>query len=101
MGTEELTRRLKLVEGQVRGLQKMVEEQRDCEIIITQLIAARAALDRVGLMIAQGFLRDCLEAPGGAVPPARMGRVIELFFTRFSVPAQEVDPPLATTVDLT
>jgi len=96
MGTEELTRRLKLVEGQVRGLQKMVQEQRDCEIILTQLIAARSALDRVGLMMAQSFLRECLEGPSGAVPPARMGRVIELFFTRFSVPAEEADPPPAT-----
>ena len=47
MGTEEITNRLKRVEGQVRGLQRMVDEHRDCEAILTQLMAARAALDRV------------------------------------------------------
>ncbi len=68
MGTEEITNRLKRVEGQVRGLQRMVEEQRDCEAIMTQLMAARAALDSVGLRVAENF--------------------VQLVFSRFSVPVE-------------
>ena len=64
---EEITRRLKRVEGQIRGLQRMVEDERDCEAVLTQLMAARAALDRVGLLIAGDFLRDCAWNPDGSL----------------------------------
>lgn len=45
---------LRRLEGQVRGLQRLVEEQSECRDIVTQLAAAKGALDRVGfrLMIA-------------------------------------------------
>lgn len=47
--------RLRRVEGQLRGLQRLVAEDRDCLEIAQQLTAARAALDRVGhLLIASG-----------------------------------------------
>ena len=86
MGTEEITNRLKRVEGQVRGLQRMVEEQRDCEAILTQLMAARAALDRVGLLVAENFVQECLMTDDGDLARQRVGRVLELVFSRFSVP---------------
>ena len=87
MGTEEITNRLKRVEGQVRGLQRMVEEQRDCEAILTQLMAARAALDRVGLLVAESFVQECVMTAEGDLARQRVGRVLELVFSRFSVPA--------------
>ncbi len=87
MGTEEITNRLKRVEGQVRGLQRMIEERRDCEAILTQLMAARAALDRVGLLVAETFVQDCLMTAEGDLARERVGRVLELVFSRFSVPA--------------
>jgi DNA-binding FrmR family transcriptional regulator len=87
MGTEEITNRLKRVEGQVRGLQRMVEEQRDCEAILTQLMAARAALDRVGVLVAESFVQECLATDDGELARQRVGRVLELVFSRFSVPA--------------
>jgi DNA-binding FrmR family transcriptional regulator len=89
MGTEEITNRLKRVEGQIRGLQRMVEEQRECEAILTQLMAARAALDRVGLLVAENFVRECLLTADGDVARQRVGRVLELVFSRFSVPVVE------------
>jgi DNA-binding FrmR family transcriptional regulator len=52
--------RLRRVEGQIRGLQRMVDERRDCSEIVTQLSAARAALDRVGNVIVSSGLRGCL-----------------------------------------
>jgi DNA-binding FrmR family transcriptional regulator len=93
---DKISRRLKRVEGQVRGLQRMVEEQRDCEAILTQLMAARAALDQVGLLMADRFVRDCLTDEDGAVARDRAGRVLQLIFSRFSVPVvQEPYPTLS------
>jgi DNA-binding FrmR family transcriptional regulator len=91
MGTEEITNRLRRVEGQIRGLQRMVEEQRECEAILTQLMAARAALDRVGLLVAESFVQECLLTAEGDVARQRVGRVLELVFSRFSVPVAEQD----------
>jgi DNA-binding FrmR family transcriptional regulator len=93
MGTEEITARLRRIEGQIRGLQRMVEEQHDCEAILTQLMAARAALDRVGLMVADNFVQECVLTAEGAVARQRVGRVLELVFSRFSVPTAEDNIP--------
>jgi len=54
-----LVLRLKRVEGQLRGIQKLLEEEADCEKVAQQLAAARKALDKtffamVGCVIAQG-----------------------------------------------
>lgn len=58
--TADVTARLRRIEGQMRGLQKMLEEKRDCAEVIQQLTAARAALDRVGNVIVTSGLRGCL-----------------------------------------
>ena len=89
MQTEEIMNRLKRVEGQVRGLQRMIDDQRDCEAILTQLMAARAALDRVGLLIAENFVRECVLTDDPALARQRVNRVLELVFSRFSVPTIE------------
>jgi DNA-binding FrmR family transcriptional regulator len=94
MGTAEITNRLKRVEGQIRGLQRMVENQRDCEAILTQLMAARSALDRVGLLVADNFVQQCLTTTDEDLARERVGRVLELVFSRFSVPViEEEDYP--------
>ncbi|OTA40581.1 MAG: BCR family protein, partial [Symbiobacterium thermophilum] len=51
---EGILARLKKIEGQVRGLQRMVEEDRYCVDILNQLAAVEAALNRVGLMLLEG-----------------------------------------------
>ena len=57
----KLTHRLKRAEGQIRGVQKMIEEEKECIDIVTQLSAARSSIDRVmGLLVAENF-RKCLE----------------------------------------
>ena len=89
MGTAEITNRLKRIEGQIRGLQRMVEEQRDCEAILTQLMAARAALDRVGQLIAENWLHECVLTADGELAHQRIGRMLELVFSRFSIPTVE------------
>lgn len=92
MGTEEITNRLRRIEGQIRGLQRMVEEQRECEAILTQLMAARAALDRVGLLVAENYVQECILTSDGDLTRQRVGRVLELVFSRFSVPVVEESP---------
>lgn len=55
----KLIHRLKRLEGQVRGLQKMVEEERDCQEILTLLSGIRSALDATGDMILSNYLQKC------------------------------------------
>lgn len=57
--------RLRRIEGQVRGLQRLVEEETDCEKFLTQLSAARAALDKVGLIVISKNMKQCLSGLAG------------------------------------
>ena len=56
---EAVFKRLKRIEGQIRGLQKMVAEERECESIITQLAAVRSAIDSVGALVLNNFIKIC------------------------------------------
>jgi len=58
--TARILNRLRRVEGQARGLQRMIEEGRSCEEVLTQLAATKAALDRVGILLISLKMRDCL-----------------------------------------
>jgi DNA-binding FrmR family transcriptional regulator len=62
--TARLLNRLRRVEGQARGLQRMIEEGRSCEEVFTQLSATKAALDRVGVMLISLKMRSCLMEEG-------------------------------------
>jgi len=57
---EELLKRLRRLEGQTRGIQKMVEEDRWCPDILQQIAAVRAALDKVALGLASGHVQHCM-----------------------------------------
>jgi DNA-binding FrmR family transcriptional regulator len=61
----KLVNRLRRVEGQARGLQRMIEEGRPCEEIFTQLAATKAALDRVGMLLISLKMKECLEEDAG------------------------------------
>lgn len=56
----DLLPRLRRIEGQVRGITRMVEERRYCIDIIQQLTAARKALDQVSLKIMNGHINSCV-----------------------------------------
>jgi DNA-binding FrmR family transcriptional regulator len=65
---DQLLARLKRVEGQVRGIEKMVEDDRYCIDVLTQISAAQAALDKVALGLLDGHARHCVvggHAEGG------------------------------------
>jgi DNA-binding FrmR family transcriptional regulator len=56
---EVLLNRLKKIEGQVRGIEKMIEGGRDCESIITQLGAVRSAIESVGGLLLRNYMKIC------------------------------------------
>lgn len=78
--TARLLNRLRRVEGQARGLQRMIEEGRSCDEIFTQLAATKAALDRVGVLLISLKMRDCLlEDCTDPASPAAVERALEAF----------------------
>jgi DNA-binding FrmR family transcriptional regulator len=59
-----LIKRLHRIEGQVRGIERMVEEDRYCIDILTQIAATRAALDGVALKVLEDHVRHCVREGG-------------------------------------
>jgi DNA-binding FrmR family transcriptional regulator len=75
---EQLLNRLSRVEGQVRGVRKMVEEDRYCMDVLTQVSAVQAALDKIALGLLDGHARVCMQGEGGGAPDDPEERVDEL-----------------------
>jgi DNA-binding FrmR family transcriptional regulator len=59
--SDDVLKRLRRLEGQIRGLQRMIDEGSECRDIVTQLAAARGALDRVGFKL----MASALSCPDG------------------------------------
>jgi DNA-binding FrmR family transcriptional regulator len=60
---KDISNRLKRVEGQVRAVERMVTEGRDCREVITQLTAATKAMEQAGFVLIAAGLTWCLEDP--------------------------------------
>lgn len=60
---DDLIKRLRRVEGQVRGLQQMLLDGRECRDVVTQLSAARKALDQAGFKLVASGLTYCIDNP--------------------------------------
>ena len=60
-GKAGLARRMSRVEGQVRGIARMIEEDRYCIDILTQVAAVRSALDAVGVALLEHHLHGCVQ----------------------------------------
>lgn len=58
-----LQKRLRRVEGQVRGIQQMLTDSRDCRDVVTQIAAANKALEQIGFVLIAAGLTWCLEDP--------------------------------------
>lgn len=61
--SDEVLNRLRRAEGQLRGVQRLLEEGADCKAVVTQLTAAQAALHRAGLRLMAAGMRQCLSDP--------------------------------------
>lgn len=60
-GKEDIIQRLRKVEGQVKGIQRMINEDKYCVDILVQIAAVRAAINKVGVMVFDNYTRKCLE----------------------------------------
>ncbi|MBD8028012.1 metal-sensitive transcriptional regulator [Ureibacillus sp. Re31] len=62
---DKIKNRIKRLEGQLRGIMKMMEEGKDCKSVITQLSAVRSGVDRsIGLIVSQNLINCIREAEG-------------------------------------
>ncbi len=52
--------RLRRLEGQIRGLQSMIESGQECEAVLTQVMAAKSALNQVGLHVIGHAMKHCM-----------------------------------------
>jgi DNA-binding FrmR family transcriptional regulator len=74
-GKDQLLKRLRRIEGQVRGLQRMVESETYCIDVLTQISAATKALQAVALELLEDHLAHCVadaSRQGGAVGEAKV-----------------------------
>ena len=63
---EQLLKRLARVEGQVRGVSRMLEEDRYCIDVLTQIEAAQQALNKIALGLVDDHVRNCMRGGQGA-----------------------------------
>ena len=69
---DQLTKRLRRIEGQVRGIERMVDEDRYCIDVLTQISAIQAALDKVALGLLDQHARHCVVGGHGEGEPEEM-----------------------------
>jgi CsoR family transcriptional regulator, copper-sensing transcriptional repressor len=72
---DQLKTRLRRIEGQVRGIERMVQEDRYCIDVLTQIAAVQAALDKVALGLLDGHAHTCVI---GAEPAEQGERTAEM-----------------------
>lgn len=86
--------RLRRIEGQVRGIQRMLEEGRDCEGILTQLMAIRSGIEQVSLILLDRHVERCVQGLAQMDERSReeLHRVLKLW-TRLGPVPEEPGPP--------
>lgn len=58
---EDILKRLRRIEGQVKGIQRMIEEDKYCVDILTQVAAVRAAINKVGSLMLEKHSMTCIQ----------------------------------------
>ncbi|MDZ4170393.1 MAG: metal-sensitive transcriptional regulator [Coriobacteriia bacterium] len=74
-----MVNRLKRLEGQIRGLQTMIESGQECDAILTQVMAAKSALNQVGLHIIGHAMKNCLIDEEAATREELIDEAIKVF----------------------
>ena len=60
MASNPVQTRLRRIEGQVQGVQRMLDADRSCDEVLTQLLAVRAGLEQVSVLVGEKHLRECV-----------------------------------------
>lgn len=63
---EDILKRLRRIEGQIKGIHKMIEEDKGCVDILTQVAAVRAAINKTGSLILEKHSMKCIEGAASA-----------------------------------
>lgn len=58
---EDVIQRLKKIEGQVKGIQRMIDDDKCCSDVLIQIAAIRAAINKVGILVFENHTRQCLK----------------------------------------
>jgi len=75
----DLKARLRRIEGQVRGVERMVEQERDCSEILQQMTAIRSAMYQASLVLARAYATRCLLEPGQGSMDAMLDQLMATF----------------------
>ena len=77
---KDIINRLRTIKGHISGIEKMVEEGKPCVDVLSQVLAARASIHKVGLLVMQNHASNCLTQPdeNGEID---LERIEELFRT--------------------
>jgi CsoR family transcriptional regulator, copper-sensing transcriptional repressor len=73
---EQLLNRLRRIKGQIGGLEKMVEDERYCIDVLTQISAAQAALDKVAIELLDGHTKHCVVNAKGDEQDQRVDEMV-------------------------
>jgi len=74
---QDLLDRLRRIEGQARGVQHMIEEQRECKDVLLQIMAIRSATYRTGLQLVRHSALECLHDPQ-RTPDEAIGDLVDI-----------------------
>ncbi len=91
--SSDLQNRLKKIEGQVRGIQRMIDEDAYCPDLLTQLSAVIAACEKVGLIVLEDHIRGCVaDAISSEDGSEKIGELIEVLQRFLQVGHSPVSP---------
>ncbi len=72
--------RLRRVEGQIRAVQRMIAERRDCHAVVQQMAAARAALERATVQLMATSMAECIRPRAeGGIDESELKRLTDTF----------------------
>ena len=75
---KDLITRLRKIEGQVKGIQRMIEKEEDCTNILVQIAAVRSAVNKVGGLVLENYSKNCVvKITENSDPEAEIKRLIE------------------------
>lgn len=74
----EILNRLKKIEGQVKGIQKMIEDEKCCSDVMVQISAIRSAINRVGGLIMDNYIKECVR---GSLEQNKLDNIEEVIDT--------------------
>ncbi len=81
---EDLTKRLRRAEGQVRAVERMLQDGKDCRAVLTQLTAATKALEQAGFVLLAAGLTWCLEDPERSAAEGYSLAEVQKMFTKLA-----------------